>query len=113
MKSPHRQPGFLCGTYIVDKQSKIVQNTFSFGNREELPFTLLILFRKFITLLLISHISFRIWYGFTIGEIYRLLLVSRISTHPPQTFMLEYRVSHTWCIGVVYNLRLTFGAELV
>jgi hypothetical protein len=113
MKPPHRQPGFLCGMYIVGNEFKMIQNTFPFGNWEELTSFVFMLLRKFITLLRFGHISFRIWYYFTIGEICRLLLELHISTHPPQTFMLEYRMSHTWSIGVVYKLRVTFGAELV
>jgi len=54
----------------------MIQNIFPFGNQEYLPIAVLIFIIKFITPLLFSYSSFRIWCSFTVDETYCLELVS-------------------------------------
>jgi len=82
------QSWYLCSYYIIINYIKVIKITFSFGRQSYFQFMFLILLRKFNTARILSYISFRILYDFTIDESYHLEQVSLLSTRPFQTFIL-------------------------
>jgi len=101
----------MCGMCTVIKQFKMFRNTFLSESRKfyRLLFSC---FQKFITLRLFIYRLFRIWYGFTVDEIWGLQLVSLPYPQTSESLTPVYHSSHILCIEEVYKLRVTFGVEL-
>ena len=59
----HRPPWYLCRVQIFNKHNMTFHSIFPFGSQEHIPFTFLILIRKFTNPRLVIYSSLRICYG--------------------------------------------------
>jgi hypothetical protein len=121
MHSTHRLPRFLCGIRIICEQFEVVQNTFPVGKHKNLPFNILGSFRKFITPRLFIYTCFRIWYGLTLDEIFRLPNgVTYLKTPTAKMYAaissvscLVYTIILLTCMCVMYYVTCTIRCSII